>query len=81
MESLKEKLEKIDAYTFRNEWKAKLEQARSDYYKSNEDILKLLSTLYEKRNVISFEYVQGLNNRISENLIKIDELSAILLAL
>ena len=78
METLKEKLEKIDAYTFRNEWKAKLENARNSYMESNEKALKELSTLYDKRNVTSFDYVKKINDLIIDNNIRIEELSSII---
>lgn len=78
METLKEKLEKIDAYTFRNEWKAKLEEARKLNFESNEKALIELSTLYEKRNVISFDYVKKINDLIIDNNIRIEELTSII---
>ena len=78
METLKENLEKIDAYTFRNEWKAKLGNARKAYMESNEKALKELSTLYDKRNVISFDYVKKINDLIIDNNIRIEELTSII---
>ena len=78
MEKLKERLEKIDAYTFRNEWKAKLENARNSYRESNDTALKELSTLYDKRNVTSFDYVKKINNLIIDNNIRIKELTSII---
>ena len=78
METLKEKLEKVDAYTFRSEWKAKLENARNSYRESNDNALKELSTLYDKRNVTSFDYVKKINDLIIDNNIRIEELSSII---
>jgi hypothetical protein len=80
METLKERLEKIDAYTFRNEWISKFEKARSDYRKTNDKFLLEISTLYEKRNVLNNigELINKLNKEIYENDIRIAELTSII---
>ena len=78
METLKEKLKKIDAYTFRNKWKAKLELTKNEYIETNNNALLELSTLHEKRNIISFDYIKKMNDLIYENTIKINELTSII---
>jgi len=80
METLKEKLSKIDSYTFRNDLKRRLELLINNYRESNDKALLELSTLYEKKNIISSENVKKINyvDLIIENNIKIKEITSIL---
>jgi len=68
----------LTVHSFRNEWKAKLEIAIKGHRESNDKALFELSTLYEKKNVISFDYVKKINDLIIENDIKIKELYSVL---
>lgn len=78
-ETLQERLEKIDAYTFRNEWISKFEKVISEYRKTNDKFLLEISTLYEKRHVLDNigELINRLNKEIYDN-IRIKELTSII---
>ena len=80
METLQEKLEKIDAYTYRNECIDKFKKARSDYRATSDKFLLEISTLYERRNVFDNigELINKLNKEIYDNDIRISELTSII---
>jgi hypothetical protein len=80
METLEERLTNMDAYSFRNEWLSKFEKARSEYRQTNDRYLLEISSLYEKRNLLSNigELINKLNKEIYDNDIRIAELTSII---
>jgi hypothetical protein len=79
-ESLEQRLTKINAYSFRNEWIERLRSAMIAHSKRSDSFLLEISMLYEKRHVINNvgELINSLNKEIYANDIRIEEIKSII---